>query len=318
MNRTDIDVGIGVETPNGDLKPDGVGPQWNWASSYPLNQYPGRLRTNGVAAMMEEFSKGTEENPIWLLELAPNTNLAQAIALGLCVCFPLGLKWDRYRPSADPSLPRRVRVVAMGGSINIGYSGSPPPTAEYNIAQNTTASQTVFSATWANATILAPVDTSEYLHVCIENSVLSRSCDSQLDSQIAGNLYQKFYAAATSKHHVLAATLLDTYTVWYETGGKDQPCDYPFGPKVGTPGLFDLLAAFVAEKVATSAKKSRPSVPYLSLEEEHLLVNDTGFTVPVESSDVPLSYAALEWVPSKDVGVAEVGNEVVDSLIQAP
>jgi len=65
-----------------------------------------------------------------VLELAPTPNLAEALRL-------------------EPGLAAGVRVVAMSGSIHVGYSLHPPISAEYNVHQNISSAQVVYNASWA-------------------------------------------------------------------------------------------------------------------------------------------------------------------------
>jgi inosine-uridine nucleoside N-ribohydrolase len=63
--------------------------------------------------MVDIIRSSPEE--IVILAIAPYTNLQEALLI-------------------DPTIVKNSRIVAMGGSIYVGYDHKPPPAEEYNIA----------------------------------------------------------------------------------------------------------------------------------------------------------------------------------------
>lgn len=76
--------------------------------------------------------------PVTIIALGPLTNVAAALA-------------------HDPSIAERARIVAMLGSVRVGYKGSRQPIPEYNVKVDVAACRAVLAAPW-DVTI-TPVDT---------------------------------------------------------------------------------------------------------------------------------------------------------------
>ena len=87
----------------------------------------------------------------------------------------------------------------MGGSIYKGYNDSNTPTAEYNVATNVSAAQTMFSATYNRMRIYAaPLDTAGLIFIGGEN-------------------YQQLVAARYTNN--LVRVILENY--YYSRNGSD-------------------------------------------------------------------------------------------------
>lgn len=89
---------------------------------------------DGVDALVAACASG----PVTIVAIGPLSNLAAALA-------------------RDPTIAERARVVAMGGSVHVGYRGTPGATAEYNAACDIAATRAVLAAPWD--VLLAPLDT---------------------------------------------------------------------------------------------------------------------------------------------------------------
>ena len=146
LGRSDIPVGIGLHTPPNPGLQGGVGPEWPWAATYNLAAYPGVVEKDGVGALRRELEAATPESPLWILGIGPYTNIAAVIG-------------------KRPDLARNARFLTMGGSVAIGYDGSPPVVAEYNVVTDIPAAQTVFSAPWQMPIVVAPLDTTLFFQV---------------------------------------------------------------------------------------------------------------------------------------------------------
>ena len=128
--RTNIPIGIGIH------ENDKVCGQAAWVEDYDLSAYPGIVESDGVAALIRTIMSSSE--PITLICIGPVPNIAEALR-------------------REPRIAERVRFVGMHGSVRKGYNGKAKVDAEYNVAQNPTACQAVFTAPWEM--IITPVDT---------------------------------------------------------------------------------------------------------------------------------------------------------------
>jgi len=176
--RSDVRVAVGVPTPFGNVL-NGVGEEWPWVGNYTLDDYPGEVELDGIAALEKELRAASPEDPVWIVAIAPTGNIGALLR-------------------RSPELAANARIVAMSGSVYVGYDMRPPISAEYNVKENITTSQLMYNASWAAPTITAPVDTSGYF-------------------QVTGEAYSLFYDAATRPgsppYLALARTLLDNYVV---------------------------------------------------------------------------------------------------------
>ena len=86
--RTDVPIGIGVPEPDAENLPIGQAP---WADDYDLENYPGTVHRDGIAALIDTVLASEEQ--MTLLAVGPVPNLVVAL-------------------EREPSLAERVRVVA--------------------------------------------------------------------------------------------------------------------------------------------------------------------------------------------------------------
>lgn len=190
--RTDVPIGIGVPEPDAENLPIGQAP---WAEGYELDDYPGTIHRDGVGALIDVAT--SSETPVTLLAVGPAPNLVAAL-------------------ERDPSLPERVRVVAMSGSVDRGYDGAEEPSAEYNVAARVQAAKKLYGAGWD--LLIAPLDTAGQL-------------------QITGDAYRRL---VESESRTVGA-LLESYRVWeptFEWGDFDVDRE--------SSVLFDALAVALA------------------------------------------------------------------------
>lgn len=160
--RSDIPVGIGRK-----ISDDPV-PQNEWAADYDLEQYPGEVHQDGIGAMIDVIMQSPE--PVTLIVIGPAPNIKDAL-------------------EREPRIAERCRVVAMSGSVDVGYDGNSEPQAEYNVKQNIEGSKAMYTAAW-DLTI-APLDTCGTI-------------------RLQGELYQKILA---SQKPAIKA-LLENYRIW--------------------------------------------------------------------------------------------------------
>jgi len=129
--RSDVAVGLGL-----DLAPHGTGRQAAWVKDYDLKSYPGRIRSDGVQAIIDTIMHSPQ--PVTLICIGPVPNIAAAL-------------------KREPRIALHARFVGMDGSIRQGYGRGSPPCAEWNVRCSPAALQAVFAAPW-DITI-TPLDT---------------------------------------------------------------------------------------------------------------------------------------------------------------
>jgi inosine-uridine nucleoside N-ribohydrolase len=188
--RTDIPVGIG--------KPfDGpAGAQAPWAEDYDLESYPGRIHRDGVDALIRCVMESEEE--VALLTVGPVPNIREALR-------------------REPRITEKARVVAMSGSIDLGYGGSETPAAEYNVRADPAAARAMYGAGWD--VLLTPLDTAGLV-------------------RLSGERYQRVLAS----ENPATRAVIEGYRVWNETfhgGGR-------FNPDESSSTLFDAVAVYLA------------------------------------------------------------------------
>lgn len=178
VGRSDVPIAVGTPTPiDGILH--GVGSQWPWVGNFTFDDYNGTVLLDGISALENELRAASPTDPVWIVAIAPTGNIGALL-------------------NSSPELAANARIVAMSGSILVGYNLNPPISAEYNVKENTTTSQLMYAAHWAAPTVTAPVDTSAYF-------------------QVTGDAYAEFYKAATEPsdpaQYQLARMLLENYQV---------------------------------------------------------------------------------------------------------
>jgi len=131
--RTDVPIGLGAGGR------DGTGRQQPWVADYKLSDYPGKVRDDGVAAMIDLIEKSP--TPVTIIAIGPLDTLGEAL-------------------KRRPEIAAKANLVGMDGSVRVGYNNGPknPPQPEWNVKANLPASQRVFSAPWRHIAI-TPLDT---------------------------------------------------------------------------------------------------------------------------------------------------------------
>jgi inosine-uridine nucleoside N-ribohydrolase len=184
IGRTDVPIGTGVKTSDNALH------QEKWLSDYHLDAYKGKVYPDGVQAMIDLIRASSGD--IALLLIGPQTNIQEAL-------------------KRDPGIAEKTRVVAMAGSVDIGYNGAPRRVPEYNVVRNVRAAQAVFAAPW-DITI-APLD----------------ACGTLI---LKGDRFAKVDTSKDPK----AVTVIENYRQW---------TNYPNHPKGQSSVLFDTVAAYL-------------------------------------------------------------------------
>jgi inosine-uridine nucleoside N-ribohydrolase len=129
--RTDVTIAVGPK------QNDKEGGQAEWVRGYSLADYPGSVRKDGVAALVETVMASAQ--PMTLVSIGPCPNVRAALA-------------------REPRIADRLRLVGMYGSLRRGYGGKTGPEPEWNVKADTAAARAVLAAPWRD-TLLTPLDT---------------------------------------------------------------------------------------------------------------------------------------------------------------
>jgi len=128
--RTDVPVGIGIES-GYEIKP-----QQEWIKHYDLSSYPGTVYNDAVESIINTIMHSPD--PVTIICIGPLSNISEALR-------------------REPKIVHNARFVGMHGSIFYGLDGEKGRIAEYNVVQDISAAQHVFSADWSMT--ITPLDT---------------------------------------------------------------------------------------------------------------------------------------------------------------
>jgi len=246
--------------------------EFQWAEDYSLDQFQkdgGILYQNGEEALVKELQKANPNNIYNVIEISPQTSLGHAIK------------------NLDPEILKSIRLFSMAGSVYMGYGNGSKPSKEYNIYIDIPAAQTVFNASWAYFG-LAPLDTTIFM-------------------QFYGPIWERFYSYRNQSKHV--QLIIDSYTVWYNNGGKHNGALKPFSPETGTSTMFDVLAAFLAA--------TYPSVIDTVAEQVPLIVTNDGYTAVNSTLGKPVNASVKFNTPDPYTSIEAIGLLVLNSIIQS-
>ncbi len=169
MGRTDIPIGTGVKVTEDPIN------QQEWLGDYQLDQYPGKVYQDGVQAMIDMLKAAPA--PVTLLLIGPQTNIREALR-------------------RDPGIAQKARIVAMAGSVEIGYNGKQGREPECNVVVDVAAARSVFAAPWEIT--MVPLDGCGTLALKSER-----------------------YAQVSQSDNPRAKTVIGNYRLW--TGFKNFP-----------------------------------------------------------------------------------------------
>jgi purine nucleosidase len=179
----------------------------------------------------------------------------------------------------DPRILKSIRLFAMAGSLH--------SSREYNIVQDIPAAQTVFNSSWAYFS-LSPLDTTVYM-------------------QFFGAEWQTFLSFTNKSKHV--ELIIDSYTVWYNNGGKHYGAIKPFSPQIGTSTMYDVLAAFSAAIY--------PSFSSMVVENVPLIVTNDGITAINATLGKPVNGSTRFSTPDPYASTEVIGMTVLNSIISS-
>lgn len=226
--RSDVPVGLGL-----DVNPDQSGRQLEWVKDYELKQYSGKIRQDGVQAIIDTIMNS--RRPVTVIAVGPVQNIAAAL-------------------KREPRIAQRARFVGMHGSVRVGYGNNPKIAPEYNVKMAPEACQRVFTAPWDMT--ITPLDTCD--KVVLTGEKYQRVYHST--DVIATTIIANYRVWATAQGQSLPAnvplrssTLFDTVAV-YLAASQDLCGMERLGIRVTDDG-FTLEDAFAKPmNVATSWK----------------------------------------------------------------
>jgi inosine-uridine nucleoside N-ribohydrolase len=183
VGRTEIPIGTGPKTGDNPLN------QAKWLGDYELKAYPGKVHEDGVQALIDAIHASPE--PITLIVIGAQTNIAEAL-------------------KRDPSIAEKARVVAMAGSVRVGYEGADKPAAEWNVVCDPKAAQAVLAAPWE--VTIAPLDICGTLRLA--GADYARVAES--DSPLAKVVIENYEQWSNRSHHPKdsSSVLYDTAAVY--------------------------------------------------------------------------------------------------------
>lgn len=184
LDRTDIPIGIGIK------QSDNLVNQAKWLGDFDFKEYSGKVIQDGVQALIDCVMK--QDAPITICAIGPQTNLAEAV-------------------SREPAIAAHARIVAMAGSVFMGYNGNSSRMAEVNIMLDIPAARKVLAAPWE--IIYAPLD------VC---------------GDIV--LHEAQYTKVMESSLPAAKVVVENYDLW---SNRDK------FPDKGTSTLYDTSAAYL-------------------------------------------------------------------------
>ncbi|MBI5093434.1 MAG: nucleoside hydrolase [Candidatus Hydrogenedentes bacterium] len=182
--RTDIPIGTGVKNSDNPIN------QKAWLGDYDLKSYKGKVYEDGVAKMIEAIKQSPGVIP--LLVIGPQTNIKEALR-------------------RDPEIAKKARIVAMAGSVEIGYAGKQGRDPEWNVLKDVAAARAVFAAPWEIT--IAPLDSCGTLTLSGER-----------------------YAAVEASSQARTKALVENYRQW---------SNFDKHPKGSSSILFDTVAAYL-------------------------------------------------------------------------
>ncbi|HRY71162.1 MAG TPA: nucleoside hydrolase [Phycisphaerae bacterium] len=247
--RTDIPIGTGIKTGDGPLA------QRRWVGDFDLAAYPGKVHTDGVAALIDAIN--SQLAMITLITIGPVPNIREALR-------------------RDPRIATKARIVCTGGRIYKGFENGGKPAADWNVRADAPSWQAMVAAPWTILT--SPLDASEEL--VLRGASYATVADSQ--HPLARIVIENYHLWAHRGDHFRDASsiLYDTaavYLAYSEEYARIEPRELivndqghtlvsPHGKKVRCQlGWTDRKAfdAFLVKTLTASPSPERHAAPEL-------------------------------------------------------
>ena len=214
--RTDVDIALGRDF---GVMGEEYRLQGPWVKNYDLDSYPGKVHKDGIQAFIDLVR--SLESPVTVIGIGPVPSLAEAVRRA-------------------PDIAGKCHFYGMHGSFDVGYGGSPIPSAETNVRVDPAALRTVLAAPWKSIT-LTPLDTCGLVN-------------------LDGDNYHRIWCATGDP---LLRAVIENYCIWAPLVPWME-CDF-FTTASST--LFDDVAVHMAY-----------DQQYLEFEEIRFSITDDGFT----------------------------------------
>lgn len=182
--RTDVPIGIGIK------QNDSVGKQGPWVKDYDIAKYPGKVRQDGVQALIDAIMQSSAR--MTLIGIGPAPNIQQAL-------------------EREPRIAQRARFVGMYGSVRRGYEGKNTPDAEWNVKANVEACRKTLGAAW-DVTI-TPLDTCGRVRLAGAKYATVRDSGDPLVRAVIEN-YRVWCGKEPQRADTASSTLFDTAAVY--------------------------------------------------------------------------------------------------------
>jgi inosine-uridine nucleoside N-ribohydrolase len=182
--RTDVPIGIGIKS--GDAE----GGQAPWVKDYDISKYPGKVRRDGIQALVDTIMGSKEK--ITLICIGPPPNIEAAL-------------------EREPRIAERANLVGMYGCIRRGYDGNTKPEPEWNVKCNVAAARKALSATW-NITI-TPLDTCGLVKLEADRYAAVRASKDPLVRALVEN-YRIWCGKTPERAQSGSSILFDTVAVY--------------------------------------------------------------------------------------------------------
>lgn len=187
----------------------------------------------------------------------------------------------------QPSLSMNMKLFAMAGSIRRGYESSNTTSKEYNVEYDVQSAQTMFSSNWIYFS-LSPLDCTNFL-------------------QFYGLLWQNFVSHRNESP--LVNMIIESFTIWYNDGGKIIGSALPYTPETGTPEMFDILPVYLSGIHTSVSPTVSTPLP--------LFVTNDGYTQEIQTISKQI-HTCLKYETSDPyIATAQIGSVVLGSIVRA-
>ncbi|MBO7741307.1 MAG: nucleoside hydrolase [Victivallales bacterium] len=197
FGRTDVEVGLG---PAFDDERHLLS-LMKWLDGFTVDQYPGKLRRDGVQRMIEIVEA---EDEVTIIAIAALTNIGEFCRL-------------------RPDLVKKCHLVSMAGSLRKGHFDAPGKVEEWNVLCDIPAARTVFSAGWKSI-ILTPLDHCGALQLTGDTYLRFKNSETPIAKSImeAYRSWKQNCHFAASDPEIESSILFDTAAVHLAVTREDS------------------------------------------------------------------------------------------------
>ena len=175
----------------------------------------------------------------------------------------------------------------MAGSVHKGYDNSNTSSKEYNVEYNIQSAQRMFSSTWTYFG-LASLDCTNFM-------------------QFSGEVWETFLSHRNNSRFV--DMIFESFTIWYNDGGKNMSSILPYTPQLGTPEMHDILAVYLSGIY--------PSISPTMSEKLSLFITSDGYIRENQTIDRQINTCLKYETTDPYVATNQIGSSVLKSIAQA-